>query len=139
MKGRKQKYRIKHLNRYWKIYKPYFKYSYSDGYILEHRYIYHIYLSILNNKITYLPKNKEVHHINENGLDNRIENLIIITRNKHNKIHKLNPGKRICNFCNSNKTRRKNKGIKNWYVDNNGFLCHTCYNTIRYYRTKFNT
>lgn len=130
--------RVKFLGRYYRIYKPYFKYSNKQGYVLEHRYIMYIYLSILNGKLTYLPKNKEIHHINKNGFDNRIENLELITRNRHNKTHKLNSGKRICNLCGSKKTRRKNKGIKNWHIDINGFLCNLCYNHIRYFRIKFN-
>lgn len=135
----KKKLRYKFLNKYWTIYKPHFKYSYKNKCVLEHRYIYHIYLSIKYNRIIYLPtKNYEINHIDGNGFDNRIENLELISRNKHNKIHKLNPGPRICNLCKSKKTRIKKGNIKNWYLDINGFLCFNCYRHIMYIRTKFN-
>ena len=134
---RKIKYRIIHQDRYYRIYKPHHKYSNKQGRVSEHRYIYHIYLSILNGKLTYLPKNKEVHHIDGNGFNNNISNLQLITRNRHNKIHKLSSGIRICNFCKSKKTKKYNN-VKNWYLDINGFLCFNCYHYIRYHIIKLN-
>ncbi len=39
---------------------------------------------ILENKLERILKpNEEVHHINENGLDNRRENLMVVTRSQH--------------------------------------------------------
>ena len=49
--------------------------------ILEHRYI-------ISKKINRKLKPKEhTHHINENRLDNRIENLKIMERGQHTKLH----------------------------------------------------
>lgn len=132
-----RKYKIKY-HEYYAIFKPYFKYSQKSGYVYEHRYIYHLYLSIKYNRIIYLPtKNYEINHINKNGFDNQISNLELITRDKHNKTHKLNSGKRICNICKSDKTRIKDKGIENWFIDINGFLCNICYEMIKRYKKKF--
>ncbi len=86
----------KKINGYWALYKPYYKYCHKNRYVQEHRYIMYLYLSILNNKIIYLPKNKEVHHINGNRLDNRIENLQLLTRKQHKKKHR----KKIVNQTN---------------------------------------
>lgn len=116
------------IGKYYVIRKPHFKYCQKRGTVLEHRYIMYIYLSILNGKPTYLPKNKDVHHINKNGLDNRIENLKIVTRKQHKSHHKKDLDNRICNIC--------NKKSKRWYNDINGFLCILCYNYILYHKNK---
>ena len=56
---------------YKAIHKPNHFSSDKRGYVLEHRYIIEKHL----NRI--LQKNEIVHHLNENKLDNRIENLIV--------------------------------------------------------------
>lgn len=58
---------------YIRIYKPHYKYSDRHGLVREHRYIYYIYLSILNGKPTYI-QGFDVHHRNKNRKDNRIQN-----------------------------------------------------------------
>ena len=35
----------------------------------------------------YLEPYEEVHHINYNKLDNRLENLMVLTRTEHRKLH----------------------------------------------------
>lgn len=63
-------------------------------YYKEHRFIVEQnhnlfddkYFNIINNKY-YLKPEIDVHHINKNGLDNRIENLIPLTRSEHTSIH----------------------------------------------------
>jgi len=52
--------------------------------VLEHRYIMekHIGRKLLRTEI--------IHHINENPLDNRIENLKIVSRGEHTVIHNTN-------------------------------------------------
>lgn len=137
-----KKYRINY-GEYQAIYKPYFKYRYKSGYIKEHRYIYHIYLSIKYNRIIYLPKSYDVHHINENPRDNRIQNLELISKAKHKSIH--NPIKdrsnTFCNLCKSKTTRihlnKNGKYYVDWFNDINGFLCYECYITIRRHQKRF--
>jgi hypothetical protein len=66
------------------------KYNHSSGYIavricknyiLEHRYIMEKHI---NRK---LDRMEDVHHINGIKNDNRIENLIILTRAEHSRLH----------------------------------------------------
>ena len=47
------------------------------------------YFEVINGK-HYLKKNVDVHHINFNHNDNRIENLIPLTRAEHTKLHNQN-------------------------------------------------
>ena len=37
----------------------------------------------------YLKDNEVVHHINKNKIDNKIENLQLMTRSEHTKLHHL--------------------------------------------------
>jgi len=55
----------------------------------EHRYIMEQYLG---RKLT---KNEVVHHIDENKMNNNIENLQLLTRSEHSRLHRL--GKTLSN------------------------------------------
>jgi hypothetical protein len=63
------------------IYKPDHPFCTRAGYVFEHRLI-------MEQKIgRYLAQNEIVHHINENGLDNSPDNLVLITKGKHSQLH----------------------------------------------------
>jgi len=47
--------------------------------VFEHRYVW----EKVNGKI---PEEKEIHHINGNKKDNRIENLMCLSKSKHMKL-----------------------------------------------------
>ena len=70
------------------------------GWMLEHRVIAEKYLltdenSVLVNGTRYLDPNLEVHHKNFNRMDNRPENLEVMTHKEHCTLHnRLNPNER---------------------------------------------
>ena len=72
---------------------------YKDGYdfVFEHRLVAEKYLlnddnSVLRNGKRYLNPEYIVHHINHNRQDNRVENLAVMTKSEHSRMHsKENP------------------------------------------------
>jgi hypothetical protein len=65
---------------YRELYLPKHPFAKKSGYIGEHRLV-------MENKIErYLLKSEVVHHINGNTLDNRIENLELMTKKEHDKL-----------------------------------------------------
>lgn len=96
---------------YYAIYKPDHPNAYSGKYVLEHRLVMEEYLG------RYLEPYELVHHINEDPLDNRIENLQLVNggRAEHATIHKIiNQSKDFrCYNC-GNKTYVNPQGYAVW-------------------------
>ena len=64
----------------------------KDDFILEHRLVAENYLlndenSVEINGKRYLRKEYDVHHINFNRTDNRVENLMVLTKREHKQLH----------------------------------------------------
>ena len=132
--------------------KPYCVFADSHGYVRRHRYIMYIYLSILNNKPTYIPRNIEVHHKNGKTGDNKIKNLQLVTKQEHGKItiitnlgafKKKDTSHYRCENpeCRDNfKTVKNKKGQLRWIKDNIGrILCYNCYQRYDRKRKKLKT
>jgi hypothetical protein len=70
-----------HHQRYIMVKAPGHPLASKHGYILEHRLVMGQHLG------RYLERNEYVHHINGNGQDNRLENLQLVTKREHQRIH----------------------------------------------------
>jgi hypothetical protein len=68
-------------NGYISIYKPEHPRANSRGYVYEHRYIMEQHLG------RFLERKEVVHHINHNRHDNRLKNLELMSKEKHNHLH----------------------------------------------------
>ena len=75
--------RLLNSSGYLMIYQPEHPNASNRGYIFEHRYIMEQYLG------RYLTKEELVHHINDNRLDNRLENLKLVSRGEHALLHNV--------------------------------------------------
>lgn len=72
----------------------------GNGYVFEHRLV-------MENKIgRYLKPEEQIHHINKNKLDNRIENLLVTNNREHcHEYHRK--GRPKCLYCNKSSICRK--------------------------------
>lgn len=73
------------------IYMPEHPYA-VHKYVLEHRLVMEQVLG------RYLEPREKVHHINGDILDNRPENLKVMTQGEHMRLHRLNPSLRKTNY-----------------------------------------
>lgn len=109
---------------YIMIHKPDHHFANISGYVMEHRLIYEEYYNCC------LLSWIDIHHINHNRKDNRIENLITITRNDHMRLHiKKDMSNRFCLICNSKETTNF------WHrhpITKDEWYCYKCYRKLKY-------
>lgn len=71
--------------------------------MLEHRWVMEQHIG------RKLLRSEQVHHINHDRLDNRIENLELVSSYEHGLRHTVLPTEKICVVCGSQFTPSKNK------------------------------
>lgn len=119
----------------------------KNKYIRFHRYVLEIYYSIkFGIPIYILSCWFDIHHINRNRSDNRIENLKILTKsdhtiltNKTERIYKQKHDNTICLLCNSKTTYKDKKGYYHWSRYKDDYICKKCKDILNkkpYKRTK---
>ena len=118
-------------NGYYMTYKPGRPTADSTGYIYEHRLVMEEHLG------RYLESKEIIHHKNHNKLDNRIENLEIVSPITHNLIHAVKDMVgRQCSVCGSKETlmvKKKLIGLRpHWLKIGDKLACMKCYDRHRY-------
>lgn len=74
--------------------------------IMEHRWVVEQHLG------RKLETWEQVHHINHNRLDNRIENLEVVTSAEHGVRHTVHPTEKQCVICGTEFTPHKTKRVR---------------------------
>lgn len=85
---------------YREVYKPEHPNAMEDGYVLEHRFIMSEHLG------RPLTADEVVHHKDENKLNNDINNLEVMSRGEHSRLHNKDSRKTRCVLGRFVKTER---------------------------------
>jgi len=106
------------------IWKPDHPTSNKHGYVYEHRLVMEQYNS------RFLTKDEHIHHIDGNTQNNKIENLLIVSKSEHMILHNtIDMSTRICLLCGSDITWIKKTNKRPfWRRYEQGYICNKCYN-----------
>lgn len=121
-------------NGYIEVYQPDHPHPIHGHNVLEHR------LMIERHIGRYLRPNEEVHHINGDRQDNRLENLQLMTKSEHQTLERMiDMSDRICSICenrDTGTTRHKVGKRPHWVHIDDMLVCTFCYDKIYYHNNK---
>lgn len=115
---------IKSTHGYNLVYSPSHPNANYSGYVSEHRLVMEKHLN------RYLFSYEEIHHKNRNRLDNRIENLMLLTKSIHGKYHLKYTKEQLIEFIKNFYNKNERLPRTRDFIYNKNLPSPKCYTTI---------
>lgn len=91
---------------YFRVYRPDFPKAWASGYAKRYAVVFWLKTGIVQSET------QDIHHKNENILDDSFENLELLDHGEHARMHRSKNQTYICLFCKKEKTLPAGKSLK---------------------------